>query len=261
MRIRAVLFDLDDTLVHDRAGYRDAAAGAWRSVIGSEADPDLLIAALRQASRKFWDESPAREYCLGVGLFPLAGLVSQFPGDGHALNLLRAWAPGYRLDVWRKVLSKMGASKALAPGIAIEFTGRTLIGARPLDGAVAAVEALGGAYRLALITNGAADLQTAKLQASGLAPHFASRSISTQVGYGKPDARIFQHAIDALGVNASETVIVGDNRINDIVGGIDAGLRAVWLQPDREKWPEAPEGAAIIDSLHGLAAVIAGLEG
>jgi len=259
-RIRAVLFDLDDTLVHDQQGYRAAAAAAWAAVAGSAVDEDELFAELRRASRKRWEESPAREYCRAVGLFPLAGLVTSFPGEGEELAAMQEWAPGYRRSVWRRVLTHLGGSRALAGDLSQAFSEHTLAGARPLEGARALVQALDGRYRLGVVTNGAVDLQGAKLEASGLSGHFQAVAISTELGYAKPDARIFRHVTDALGIAAHEALVVGDNRVNDIEGGVAAGLQAVWLQPDRERWPETPPGSTAVAALSDVADVIAALD-
>src|SRR4029077_20087261 len=71
-------------------------------------------------------------------------------------------------------------------------------------------------FRLALITNGAPDIQGTKIDGSNLASFFETIIISGDHGFGKPDLRIFQLALQRLQVVAHETVMVGDSLNRDI---------------------------------------------
>lgn len=82
---------------------------------------------------------------------------------------------------------------------------------------------------MALLTNGAPDLQREKIQGANLARFFDTILISGEVGVGKPDCRIFRLALDALAASPSETVMVGDSLTRDILGAQQAGLKGVWL--------------------------------
>src|SRR5206468_10469295 len=84
-------------------------------------------------------------------------------------------------------------------------------------------------YRLALITNGAPDLQHAKLAGAGLAPHFDAVVVSGEVGVGKPDPRPFALALTALGVDRRQAVMVGDSPERDLARARNAGIRGVWI--------------------------------
>jgi putative hydrolase of the HAD superfamily len=66
---------------------------------------------------------------------------------------------------------------------------------------------------------------------SGLRPFFEAVVDSHVVGYAKPDPRIFKHALDISGAEASRTLHVGDMYYADIVGAEAAGIRAVLLDP------------------------------
>jgi putative hydrolase of the HAD superfamily len=83
---------------------------------------------------------------------------------------------------------------------------------------------------LALVTNGASDLQRRKLALTGLAEHFDFVVASCDIGVGKPDPAIFRVALEALGVAASDAVMVGNDRDRDIRGAAAAGVRALWIQ-------------------------------
>ncbi|MGB1088329.1 MAG: HAD family hydrolase, partial [Alphaproteobacteria bacterium] len=82
--------------------------------------------------------------------------------------------------------------------------------------------------KLGLITNGAPDTQQPKIDLLNLAPHFDHMVISGALGIAKPDAAIFGHMLNRLGVNPADAAYVGDSPENDVVGAQQAGLTAIW---------------------------------
>ncbi|MDG1893671.1 MAG: HAD-IA family hydrolase [Fuerstiella sp.] len=56
------------------------------------------------------------------------------------------------------------------------------------------------------------------------------RIISSVVGWRKPAVEFFQAAIQELGVSAEQTLMVGDDLINDVQGAVAAGMRAAWIR-------------------------------
>jgi HAD superfamily hydrolase (TIGR01549 family) len=71
----------------------------------------------------------------------------------------------------------------------------------------------------------------AELEEYGLGGFFGVVTISSDVGYLKPHPKIFQHALEALGVTAEETVMVGDSLRSDVAGAKALGMVAVWKRP------------------------------
>jgi putative hydrolase of the HAD superfamily len=63
----------------------------------------------------------------------------------------------------------------------------------------------------------------------GVAPSFAAVVYSQEVGVEKPHAAIFAAALERLGVDAGETLHVGDRRLEDVEGATAAGLHALFL--------------------------------
>lgn len=105
---------------------------------------------------------------------------------------------------------------------------------------------------LGIITNGSEHSQQGKIDLLELAPFMTSITISGALGIKKPDPRIFEVALSALGASAQHSWIVGDHPINDIVGGQQVGLTPVWRR-GFHPWPAAyPEPAYQIDSLSEL---------
>jgi hypothetical protein len=65
--------------------------------------------------------------------------------------------------------------------------------------------------KLALITNGAAEPQRAKVVRFALEQRFDHIQIEGEHGFGKPEERAYKHAMEKLGVGPHETWMVGDN--------------------------------------------------
>jgi putative hydrolase of the HAD superfamily len=82
--------------------------------------------------------------------------------------------------------------------------------------------------KLGVITNGGTERQQRKLDSLGVSPWFDVILISETEGVRKPDAEIFHRALARCGVNASEAIFVGDHPETDIAGALQAGLRAAW---------------------------------
>jgi putative hydrolase of the HAD superfamily len=106
--------------------------------------------------------------------------------------------------------------------------------------AVETLVRLKASHKIALLTNGAPDLQREKIAASGLAPHFNAIAVSGEHGIGKPRGEIFDILLAELGVSADRAVMVGNSLERDIAGAINAKLAAaIWLQvPGSEEHAE-----------------------
>lgn len=89
--------------------------------------------------------------------------------------------------------------------------------------------------RLGVVTNGVVARQAPKVEALGLGELVDAVVISEAVGVSKPDRRIFDFALSALGVRPGDAWFVGDNPLNDVLGASAAGMTAVWFR--RGPWP------------------------
>lgn len=83
--------------------------------------------------------------------------------------------------------------------------------------------------KTALVTNGAAVFQNKKIDLAGIRKYFDAIVISGETGYRKPDTRLFTLTLEKLKVSAEDAVFVGDNLINDILGAQRAGIRDIWF--------------------------------
>jgi len=79
----------------------------------------------------------------------------------------------------------------------------------------------------------------AELSEYGLDGLFGVVTISSDVGYMKPHPKIFEHALESLGVTPGETMMVGDSLRCDVAGAKNMGMVAVWKRPPLDEPTEA----------------------
>ena len=97
---------------------------------------------------------------------------------------------------------------------------------------VPALEQLRARYRLFTASNGNADIDKI-----GLA-HFFERTVNARlVGALKPDPAIFHKVIEGTDLQAHEVVYVGDDPLLDVEGARGAGMHAIWIDRQGEEWP------------------------
>ncbi|HUT25494.1 MAG TPA: HAD family hydrolase [Sumerlaeia bacterium] len=248
---KAVIFDLDDTLVVELASAEGAfLATCERARKRYGIDPAMLHESVRRRARELWHASPERDYCLEIGISSWEGMWGDFGGDGPSLKALREWTPAYRREAWARALADRGVREgAFAEELAELFPveRRKLHVAFP--DAEPVLKRLRGEFRLALLSNGAPRIQREKLEGSGLEGYFDAIVISGELGVGKPDPRIYHRTVEQIGVAPQEAVMVGNSLEKDFLGARRAGLRALWLNRDGEPCPEQVQPDAVIESL------------
>lgn len=103
-----------------------------------------------------------------------------------------------------------------------------------IPGAQALLDTLSPKYDLYLASNGAAMVQHPRLDAAGLRPYFKGIFISEELGADKPSPAFFDACFAAIpDFRREDAVMVGDSLTSDIRGGLNAGLRTVWFDPNR----------------------------
>jgi putative hydrolase of the HAD superfamily len=260
--IRAILFDLDNTLLlEDEATERALRQTSDLAGRRAHAEPATIAAAAKVAARVLFEASPAFAYADAMGIWWGEALWGDFTGDASGLAALRAFVPGFRRAVWTRALSAAAVHDAqLVDELASAFGSlRRRITLIDPD-ASAVLDDLGRDHRLALVTNGAPDVQREKLAGTTLARHFEAIVISAELGVGKPDPRIFGAALDALGVASAEAAMVGDSLERDVAGARRAGVRSVWLDRAGTAMAGPVTADARIRSLRQLRDSLIGLE-
>jgi putative hydrolase of the HAD superfamily len=121
--------------------------------------------------------------------------------------------------------------------------GGDFFGRRLYDDTIETLETLRTrGYRLGCVTNRAfgGPAFVEEVEQLGLSDYFESLAVSCEVGYMKPHALLFKHALDELNVAGEETLHVGDSLIADVRGAQALGMTAVWRKP-RKRFEE-PDG-------------------
>ncbi|MFE2595888.1 HAD family hydrolase [Streptomyces sp. NPDC059396] len=96
-------------------------------------------------------------------------------------------------------------------------------------------------WRVRVATNGAVDIQRAKLRATGISERVDGVFVSEEAGARKPQTRHFALAAARCGTALGDGGwMVGDNPVNDIGGGRSAGLSTIWIGNDRSWPPDDP---------------------
>lgn len=248
MPIRAIVFDLDDTLVVDEAAAQNAlratcvTATQWYGI-----DPDSLYAAVRAGARTLWRSNPLVAGSPVIAMSSWEALRSDFPGDDALMTGLREWAPTYRFESWVGALADHGLfDPVLAQELACRYPREREARDEAFPDALPAVADLARDFKLAVVTNGPSDIQRGKLFAAGLEDFFPVTIVSAEVGAWKPEPRIFALALDRLGVAPREAVMVGDMVARDVGAAQSAGLRGIWL--DRPGPPGMAAAARAADA-------------
>jgi len=228
---KALIFDLDDTLVVEKASAEAAFLRTCELArLRYGIDPAALHATLRRTCRRFWHNAPARAYCVEIGISSWEGLWARFHGRRESLQILRAWAPRYRRDSWRQALREHGVDDET---FALELAETFPTHRRELhvvyDDVRPTLEYFGRSHRLGLLTNGAPDLQREKIEGAGVARYFDDIVISGDVGVGKPDPRIYEIMLSRLSATPVQAVMIGNSLTSDVAGPQRVGMKAVWL--------------------------------
>jgi putative hydrolase of the HAD superfamily len=223
---RAVLLDLDDTILDDSG----SASRCWLEACEAHAGelggiaPERLFEAIERTRGWYWadrERHRAGRLDLGAARAEVVGLALAELGVGVGVAATALAGPG---------LPASGAPGPLDAKIAAEYGRRRDTGMRPLDDAIETVRWLREqGCLLALVTNGNGAAQRAKVDRFQLAALFEVILIEGELGFGKPDPRIYRRALDELGVEASDVWMVGDNLEWEVASPQRLGIFSVWV--------------------------------
>jgi putative hydrolase of the HAD superfamily len=135
----------------------------------------------------------------------------------------------------------------------------------PFDDSVATLTLLRErGYRVGLLSNTwwAAEWHNADLATHGLAPLLDEIVYTSDLPHSKPHPSVFAEVAGRLGVEPAACVMVGDRMVDDISGGLAAGMRAVWRENESPfPKPESVRPTATIHELSELPDLLRGWGG
>lgn len=233
MGIKAVLFDLDDTLLWDDRSVKEAfQATCSEAAKYYEINPDQLEDAVRREARALYESYETFPFTKMIGINPFEGLWAHFSqGKQEEFRKLQALAPEYRTESWTRGLKALGIEdKELGYKLGELFPAERRNRPIVYEETFEVLDQLKERYQLLLLTNGSPDLQQEKLAGvPKLAPYFDHVVISGEFGQGKPAGAIFEHAMRLLDIRTDEGVMIGDKLTTDILGSNTVGMRNMWI--------------------------------
>lgn len=129
-----------------------------------------------------------------------------------------------------------------------------------LPGAEEAVDRLSKKYRLFLASNGTASVQKGRMTSANLYRFFEKVFVSQEIGHNKPSLEYFEAAFSQIpGFDKSKCLMVGDSLTSDIRGGINAGIKTCWVNPEGLPCREDIRPDYEIQHLHQLEALLESL--
>lgn len=102
------------------------------------------------------------------------------------------------------------------------------------DDAEEALKTLKSKYKLVILSNGDGKQQRKKIEYTGLNKYFTNIVISSEVGYSKPEKEIFDIACRMVNLEPKNCVMIGDKYKVDIEGAINAGMHGIWVNRKNE---------------------------
>lgn len=221
--IRAVLFDLDETMLDRNSSVR---------------------AFIHHQYGRLHDH---------VGHIPKTAYVERFLTlDNHGY--------GPKPGVYQTLIAEYAISTITADQLVDDFRNqfdKHCVGFAHLHEMLTELRNRG--LRLGVITNGFGPVQQSKIAVLGIEAYFDAVLISDVEGIKKPDPAIFDRALARLRVSAEETVFVGDHPVLDVQGAKSVGMAAIWKRTYHHDVPA--EADAIIDDLWDVVACLDRLKG
>lgn len=245
MTIKAVTFDLWDTLVDDDSDEPIRADKGLRS-------------KKHERRHQIWDALNAIE--------PIdhERVVLAYDTAEAGFNVVWKechinWTVEQRIRVVLSGLKRQVSDEALRELVEGHARMEVDISPEPVDGVAAALQELSGRYKLCVVSDSIVTPGTGLreiLDKHGLKKYFSGFAFSDEVGRSKPHAAMFQSASEQLGVELHEIVHVGDRDHNDVKGPHAVGAKAILFTATRSDDRDVTTADAICESHQELPAIV-----
>jgi putative hydrolase of the HAD superfamily len=204
---QVLLLDLDDTILDDTGGVMACWAATCREFAGRAGSEAAALQEAIELKRTWYWDDPERHR---------TGRADLRAASAHIVDL---------------ALQSLNVTDAmLARIIADHFRDQRDALICVFPGALETLETLRDrGIPMALLTNGSAAAQRAKVDRFGLAPFFDCILIEGEQGFGKPDERVYRLALEALNAAAGDAWCVGDNIEWDVGAPQQLGIAGVWV--------------------------------
>lgn len=209
--IKAVLFDIDDTLCATTAFAQRARKAAVQAMVeaGLPVEEEIVYRELQEVLIEFGSNYDHHYDKLVQRLCP------QGLGDVNPALVVAAGVAAYHDTKFREL--------------------------SPFDDVLPLFEFLKAAgIRIGIITHGLTVKQAEKLIRLGVVPYLDPRGvfISDQIGISKPNPKLYRAALAQMDLEPNETVYVGDNLLHDIAAPTNLGIAAVWAKRAAKPRPD-----------------------
>ncbi len=208
--ITTVLWDVDGTLLDFNAAERAAIRTLFAEFKLGECT-DKMLARYSAINISFWERLERNEITKPE---VLRGRFEQFFGEyGIDTELAAPFNERYQVTL-----------------------GDTIV---YLDNSIDIVSSLRGKVKQYVVSNGTVAAQTKKLDRSKLGELMDGIFLSEKLGVEKPNTGFFDKAFETIGCkDRSEMIIIGDSLTSDIRGGMNAGIKTCWYNPQKKPVPE-----------------------
>ena len=222
--IKTILWDVDETLLNFGAAQR-AALFTLFSEFGLGPCTDAMAARYDEINHSFWQRLERNEITKPQVLI---GRFEQFFSE-------------YGID----------------PAVSVSFNDRyqLCLGDTIVyrDDCLKLLDFLKGRIRQYVVSNGTIIAQTKKLDRSGIGKCMDGVFLSEALGAEKPNPAFFEKVFDAIRpASPNEVMIVGDSLTSDIRGGMNAGIKTCWYDPEGKPIPDGYRVDHVITHLFDL---------
>ena len=216
MRPKAILFDLDDTLIsphhHRTFFWHGAIQDIWKQKeahgVPEPKDIDDLVNKIDRSAADFWsvpDRHKSGRLDIRTARFTI---LDNAIGSDNRYDRNTRWLIADRCG------ALMFDKTTLFPDAISTLKNLKLEG-----------------IKLALVTNGASEAQRAKINKFDLEQYFLHVQIEGEAGVGKPELQAYKIAMEKLNVVATETWMVGDNIDWEVIAPQKLGIFSIWRDP------------------------------
>ncbi len=243
--IKAISFDLWDTVIHDDSDEAKRAAQGLRS---KKDERRYLVWDALNRIEAIPYETVAMAYDVADAAF------NHVWHDQHV-----TWTIGERLSVLLNGLGRELPESELTAVVKAHEEMEVNIPPDAINGVAHALAALSADYKLCVVSDAIVSPGRCLrqwLEMNGLKRYFAGFAFSDEVGYSKPHREMFASAASQVGVDITDMVHIGDRDHNDIKGAQALGMKAILFTATRDRDKSITSADAICERYADLPAIV-----